>query len=102
MRRPRIAISTAWLILLVLFALLDGAVLVESIVHYGRENRAPAATLTLAALALVAALVAMIAVWHRVLRRAGHPEIATGISLTATAVLLLLLAGLVSFAAGPH
>ena len=104
-RRLRVATSAAWLVFLVLFALFNGVSLVAAIVNYEHQEprfRPPIATLVLQALALVAALAATVAARHRALGRVGRPGVSAGVSLTAVAIFLLLLAGFIGLASGPH
>lgn len=103
-RHRRLLLCSAGVLIATLATLLAGAVLGESIAdsnYDATENRAPGARIAIAALATVLALSGLGVAVARLRGRRGGPSAPTGLLLSATYVLLVVLYGIVRLASGP-
>jgi hypothetical protein len=94
---------SVWLLLTVLLAALAAAGLIDASIHStydASENRAPAARIAIAALAVCTAVVAIAFIVRQLRGRPGLGIVA-GAALTATTALLIVLFWAVELASGP-
>jgi peptidoglycan biosynthesis protein MviN/MurJ (putative lipid II flippase) len=104
MQKLRLLGYCTWLLATVLLAFVAGVIVTASIVHSGydpHEDRAPAARIVVAAMALCAGLSAFGSAAQRVRGRRGLSGFAEVI-LTTSTLMLVLLWGAVALATGPQ